>query len=165
MTGTSAIMASIFASGIACAAPIAALAALAAAQPGTAEMAGPRDVASLLVTITGLKSTKGVVKLAICPAGSDFPDCKERAVRTASLKIAGGAAHGRFSDLPAGIYAISVFHDANANGRLDTFLGIPREGYGFSRNPPFHARAPRFSETEMTVNGATETTIAMRYLL
>ena len=158
-------MASIFASGIACAAPIAALAALAVAQPGAAEIAEHRNLASLQVTITGLKNTKGVVKLAICPAGSDFPDCKERAVRAASLTIAGGLAHARFSDLPPGTYAIGVFHDANANGRLDTFLGIPREGFGFSRNPPFHPRAPRFSEAELEVTGAAETTIVMRYLL
>ncbi len=38
-------------------------------------------------------------------------------------------------DLPVGKYAVSIFHDVNSNGELDTgFLGIPKEPYGFSNN-------------------------------
>ena len=71
-----------------------------------------------------------------------------------------------FSNVPAGTYAVAAFHAAEGETQISYGLfGKPDQGYGFSRNPPFHARAPRFSETEMTVNGATETTIAMRYLL
>ena len=36
-------------------------------------------------------------------------------------------------DLPAGTYAISIFHDLNGNLDIDTnFIGIPKEPYGFS---------------------------------
>jgi len=38
-----------------------------------------------------------------------------------------------------GKYAVSVFHDENSNGKLDTnFLGIPREGVGASNNAKGH---------------------------
>ena len=38
-------------------------------------------------------------------------------------------------ELPIGKYAISAFHDANGNKKLDTnWVGIPTEKYGFSNN-------------------------------
>ena len=40
-----------------------------------------------------------------------------------------------FKDLPAGKYAIKVFHDEDDDDELDTnFIGIPSEDYGFSNN-------------------------------
>lgn len=40
-----------------------------------------------------------------------------------------------FSDIPMGEYAISIYHDENDNGDLDTYvMGIPSEDYGFSNN-------------------------------
>ncbi len=115
--------------------------------------------------MTGLRHDRGLVRLAICPADSAFPDCKEKAIRKASLAIVGGVAKVHFAGIPAGHYAIALFHDANSNGKLDTLMGIPREGYGFSRNPPFRPRAPRFAETEIAVEGRATTVIAMRYIL
>lgn len=40
-----------------------------------------------------------------------------------------------FSDIPKGEYSISIYHDENDNGDLDTYvMGIPSEDYGFSNN-------------------------------
>ncbi len=130
------------------------------AQPGLAE-AGP---ASLAVSVTGIKSAKGVIRLALCPAQAGFPDCKGKVVRSAALPIVNGTAHTVLTGLAPGSYAVSVFHDANANNKLDTFVGIPKEGYGFSRNPSFKPRAPRFNEAELSVSGDMSTTIKLRYL-
>ena len=50
-------------------------------------------------------------------------------------------------DLPAGTYAIGVFHDVNGNNSLDTnFLGIPKEQYGFSTKKIIRFRKPKFDE-------------------
>ena len=122
-------------------------------------------LASLDVTITGIKTDKGVIRLALCPPQAGFPDCKSLVVRTAALTIAGGTARTRLTGLAPANYAVSVFHDANANAKLDTFAGIPKEGYGFSRNPSFKPRAPKFSEAEITVSGAASTNITLRYIL
>lgn len=139
------------AAGLALTAPLA---------PARADVGG-----SLAITISGIKSAKGVIRVALCPPDAGFPDCKNKVVRSASLNIANGQASVQFSGLAAGRYAVSVFHDANSNGKLDTFTGIPREGYGFSRNPPFRPRAPKFAEAELAVQGDTQTTIKLRYLL
>jgi uncharacterized protein (DUF2141 family) len=134
---------------------------LTAAAPAAADPA----TASLEVTVQGIKSAKGVIRLAVCPPQASFPDCKTKEVRTATLPIANGTARIVLSGLAPGSYAISVFHDANANSKLDTFMGIPKEGYGFSRNPPFKPRAPRFAEAQIDLAGQASTVINLRYLL
>jgi uncharacterized protein (DUF2141 family) len=50
-------------------------------------------------------------------------------------------------DLPPGRYAIESFQDVNGNGRMDTsWLGLPEEPFGFSRDAkPFLSR-PGFGE-------------------
>lgn len=121
--------------------------------------------ASLAVTVTGIKNSNGVVRLALCPAGAKFPDCGKQATRTETLPIEGGQARITLTGLAPGSYAVSVFHDANNNNKLDTFAGIPREGYGFSNNPAFQPRAPRFSETAIAVSGADTANISLRYIL
>ena len=120
--------------------------------------------ATVDVTVKGLRSSKGVLRLMICPPAADFPNCGTKAVRTATLPISNGEAKVRIPDLPVGTYAIGVFHDANANGKLDTMLGIPGEGYGFSRNPPFRPRAPRFDEAKITLEGEKSVDISLRYI-
>lgn len=142
--------------------PLAALIMLAGANPGLAESPA---TASLAVTVTGIKNGKGVIRLALCPPDAGFPDCKTKVVRTASLTISGGTASTTLTGLAPGRYAVSVFHDANSNGKLDTFAGIPKEGYGFSRNPGFKPRAPKFAEAEVQVDGASSATIKLRYIL
>lgn len=46
--------------------------------------------------------------------------------------IEGGAASFRFAELPAGRYALVVFHDENDNGQIDHGLFGPSEPLGFS---------------------------------
>lgn len=65
------------------------------------------------------------------------------------------AAGGRLSvvlkGLPDGPLAISLFQDANANGRLDmNALGIPVEPYGFSNNAAGRFGPPRFEQAVLT---------------
>jgi uncharacterized protein (DUF2141 family) len=72
-----------------------------------------------------------------------------------------GAAGGRFSvalkGLPDGPLALSLFQDANANGRLDmNAMGIPTEPYGFSNNASSGFGPPKFEQAVLTpASGAT----------
>ena len=72
----------------------------------------------------------------------------------------------RFTDLPSGTYALALIHDENGNGRLDTMFGIPREGFGFSRNPVIRFGAPSFRSAEVAVTTApVDESIKIKYLL
>jgi len=49
-------------------------------------------------------------------------------------------------DVPAGTFAVMVFHDRNGDGKLArNFLGIPSEPYGFSGTPTKYG-PPNFDE-------------------
>jgi len=49
--------------------------------------------------------------------------------------------------LPKGKYAVQLFHDENGNGKMDfNFLGIPKEGYGFSNDARGFMSAPAFEK-------------------
>ena len=51
-----------------------------------------------------------------------------------------------FKDLPPGRYAIESFQDVNANGKMDTsWIGLPLEPYGFSRDARAILSKPGFS--------------------
>jgi uncharacterized protein (DUF2141 family) len=145
---------------------VAVLAILGAASPDVpfAQAAAPAP-ASLEVTVSGGDNDKGTMRFAVCPVGSGFPDCGAKAVRTATVAVRNGQARAQFVGLAPGSYAVSAFHDANNNGRLDTFLGIPREGFGFSRNPKLRMRAPTFGEAQLLLSGESVTTISLRYIL
>ncbi len=116
------------------------------------------------VTIRGLRNDHGVVRLVLCPAASGFPDCKHAGMPQIAA-ITNRQATASFRNLAAGEYAIAAYHDENNNGQLDTFLGIPREGIGFSRNPSLRPRAPHFSECNFSLSGTFSTIIQIKYLL
>ena len=66
--------------------------------------------------------------------------------------------------LAPGNYAISLVHDENANGRLDKAILIPREGFGFSRNPKITFGPPKFSAVEVAVGqGDVKVPVKMKY--
>ena len=69
-----------------------------------------------------------------------------------------------FGDIPAGRYALKVYHDANGNDRLDKGLfGIPKERYGFSNNPKVRGGMPPFERSAFEVGSAPEAqTIRLR---
>jgi len=65
------------------------------------------------------------------------------------------AASGKFTvvlkDMPDGPLAISLFQDANANGRLDmNAMGIPVEPFGFSNNAAGNFGPPKFEQAVVT---------------
>lgn len=72
----------------------------------------------------------------------------------------------QFDGLSPGSYAISIVHDENANGRMDAFLGIPREGFGFSGNAAPRLGPPSFREAPIELkSGPARHDVRMRYLL
>lgn len=96
--------------------------------------------------IDGLHSDRGQVLCALFSSAADFPKKPDKALAHDKSTILNGHATCQFQSIPSGTYAVSVFHDENSNGKLDTnFLGIPREGVGASNNAKGHLGPPRFS--------------------
>lgn len=138
------------------------IAALALAVP---LLSGNSPTATIEVDLTALRSIKGAIHACMTRNPAHFPNCKDDP-RSLKRSVPADARRLTFADVPAGRYALSVFHDENANQKLDTVVGIPREGFGFSRNPVIRFRPPRFDKVSIELPpGFTRTSVRMQYLL
>ena len=122
---------------------------------------GSQPAASTLtVDIVSARSASGKPRVALFHDAAGFPEASSNAVRRQEVDIDAStlSAHAVFPNVPPGIYAVSVVHDENMNGKLDkNFLRIPSEGYGTSNNPGKKLRAPRFDEAEFVSKAADQT--------
>ncbi|WP_293990516.1 DUF2141 domain-containing protein [Sphingomonas sp.] len=114
--------------------------------------------------MTGLRSDKGMIRVCLTTDPANFPGCVDdrhaitRSVPATQRDI-------RFAGIAPGTYTASLIHDENSNAKLDTFAGIPREGFGFSRNPRIGFGPPRFSAAEFAVGAVAQTQqVTMRYM-
>lgn len=128
---------------------------LLAAISGTAAAAdNAAQNGRIRVSIANLRSSDGIVGIALFNTGSGFPDKPERAVMGRSVS-AGSKCEVVFDKVPYGTYAVSVLHDENGNRKMDkTFIGIPREGFGTSNNPKIRRGAPSFGESRFSLAGS-----------
>lgn len=127
---------------------------------------GAASPARLEVGVQGLRSAKGLIRLCLTTDPARYPDCTgDPAARTLTVPARRAALIG-FANLPSGDYAIALIHDENGNGRLDTLAGIPREGVGFSRNPPLMFGAPRFAAAKFALaTGDSVQQVRVKYIL
>ena len=112
--------------------------------------------------VEGFENVDGAAGIAVWNQAQGFPENVEHAVATTYATIRDGVAIARFDQLEPGTYAITVYHDRNANRRFDkNWLGMPKEDWGVSNNVRPRLRAPRFNEAMMTV-GTGETLVEIR---
>ncbi|MDY7031741.1 MAG: DUF2141 domain-containing protein [Thermodesulfobacteriota bacterium] len=101
----------------------------------------------LIVEIREFKNTKGLARVVLFNQSKGFPSEYQYGIRSKSIKLDTTLIYVVFDSLDYGKYALSVLHDENKNGKMDTnFIGIPKEGYGVSNNINPKMRAPRFDE-------------------
>ncbi|GMV42533.1 MAG: hypothetical protein AMXMBFR64_42490 [Myxococcales bacterium] len=94
----------------------------------------PRD---LVVNMDGFPSADGVVYVALFQSADGFPGDQTKALAGQKTRVSPKKLRARvtFRALPPGTYAVSVLHDADGDGALDTnVLGIPTEAVGASNN-------------------------------
>ena len=115
--------------------------------------------ASLTIRVIGARNAKGAIRAAVFRDAKGFPNDTSDAVQTQAAAIDPQtlSANIVFTNLPEGIYAVSVFHDENMNQKLDkNFMGIPKEGYGASNNPKKKMGPPSFQETKFQLSGTLQ---------
>ncbi|AAM72450.1 MAG TPA: DUF2141 domain-containing protein [Chlorobaculum sp.] len=117
------------------------------------------------VLIDNVRSTDGIVDVALFSTKKGFPDKSALAIEGRSIP-AEKCCKVIFENVPYGAYAISVLHDENGNGKMDKGLfGIPKEGFGTSNNPEIKMGPPSFSDSRFDLKSKEITLhIDMKYL-
>ena len=113
----------------------------------------------LTVEVLGARSDKGTVDGALyADAASWLKNSLQGERQPANAKTV-----LVYRNLQPGTYALSLFHDENGNGKLDSNVaGIPTERYGFSRYARGHMAAPSFADAAVELHGDTTITIHLR---
>jgi uncharacterized protein (DUF2141 family) len=158
------------------------------ALPGMAFEA-KAQTSDLTIEVSGLRNYRGQAVLMLWPDSSEaskFPDAAkvqyrdERAgnqpcdfpnaalCRRVIESLQNLTVPYTFTSLPAGDYAVFVFHDENNNGQLDTGLfKRPLEARGYSGVLPEDVSSIgskiKFDQARFTLNGAKTITIGLSY--
>jgi uncharacterized protein (DUF2141 family) len=128
-----------------------------------AGLATPAQADDVTIALQGVKKATGSIVLCLWSKEEGFPDCESgKAVKR--IVVPANATSARFDNVPAGTYAISAFHDANGNGKLDSnFLGLPLEAVGMSNNPKLNG-PPRFKPARFKLAGSSKISIRFQSL-
>jgi uncharacterized protein (DUF2141 family) len=111
----------------------------------------------LNVEISKLRSNKGNILLQLT-------DSIGKLVSKKSEKISDNKCTLQFNELSTGKYALRYFHDENANDSLDTnWMGIPKEGYGFSNNAIGMFGPPSYNERLFDVRSDMKISLKPKY--
>lgn len=129
------------------------------------ECTGPKSDIRLYVNVTNINAAKGLIAVTL------YPDIRSRFLaKRGSLYVGRVPAQAPTTRVciyvpKAGTYAIAVYHDADSSRKFNrTGVGLPKEGFGFSNNPPVFLGMPAFSRVRIGVRrDSTETTVKLRY--
>jgi uncharacterized protein (DUF2141 family) len=121
---------------------------------------------SLDVAITGKRSAKGNMLVCLTANPKAFPDCSKDPKALNAKVSAGSDTTVHFDSVAPGSYAISMIHDENGNGKMDMRVFLPKEGFGFSRNPAITFGPPKFGAASFKVTaGANSQSVKIKYML
>jgi uncharacterized protein (DUF2141 family) len=143
------------------------------ARESTADSAAAKGVVAVVPTgsikasFTKVRNGDGQLAVALFSSREGFPVKIARAMAKKLVPANDPKCEVVFENVPYGSYAVSVFHDQNNNGKLDTvfLIGIPKEGVGCSNNPKSRFGPPSFADSKFTLDSReVELTIELKYL-
>ena len=118
------------------------------------------------LAISGMRSEKGDVLICLSSNPKYFPDCRKDDNARKLQVSAATAGNISINGVQPGTYAVALIHDENENGKMDLRLFLPREGFGFSRNPKIGMGPPKFKSAQFTI-GTEDVSydVKMKYIL
>ena len=120
---------------------------------------GAVQAGELHVEVKGLTEIKGDLLVAVFNQKGQW--LKQASVNR-KLGVTQSVLSVQFDNLPEGEYAVSVFHDLNSNGKLDSnAVGMPTEPYGFSNNAASNFGPPSFDAAKIKLD-QSKTAISIR---
>ena len=102
---------------------------------------------NLTVQIIGIQNSSGDVKIGLFNSEESF-NGKEKKFKGITVKAENNKIIWSLGSIPFGYYAVKAFHDEDQDDEVDTKLGIPSEGFGFSNNPSILLGAPSYDKAK-----------------
>jgi len=123
---------------------------------------------TIIVKYLNVRNEKGNMMISLYDAPDQFPYKPKWKYMISKTKLKEQGNRFRIDQIESGKYALATFDDENCDTVMQkNFLGIPKEGYGFSNNiKPSIKGAPTFEECTFFVGeGAVKTIeIEIQYL-
>ena len=114
------------------------------------------------VVVKDLKDASGMVRVGLFADEKSF---LKKPIEGKLVKALQGEVTAVFENVPSGTYALSIIHDSNENGELDSnFFGMPKEGFGFSNDVMGTFGPPSFQKASFTISTSMVLTVHTRYL-
>jgi len=126
------------------------------------------DAQNVEVTITGIRNTEGQMGIGVFRDSESFN--KEQAyleLQFVKKDISSGEMKVRFT-LPPGTYGIAMVDDENSDDAMEyNFLGVPKEGFGFSDYYHTGLKKPKFESFKFALEKGQDKSIniRVRYIL
>ena len=115
------------------------------------------------VTITGIRHTEGQMVIGVFKDNESFR--KEQSYRELQIREnrhRNGEMKVQFT-LPPGTYGIALVDDENSDGVMEyNFLGMPKEGFGFSDYYDTGLKRPKFDSFKFTLDKGQKKSIKIR---
>jgi uncharacterized protein (DUF2141 family) len=137
------------------------------AQEGAPDVPTMVATGSIKAHFSKLHNTNGQLVVMLFSSREGFPVKSARAYLKKTVPANDPKCEVVFENIPYGTYAVSVFHDENSNGKLDTvfLIGMPKEGVGSSNNPKSRMGPPSFADAKFTLNSSeVDLNIDLKYL-
>jgi uncharacterized protein (DUF2141 family) len=107
----------------------------------------------LPVTISGLRSDMGLIRLGLYDHPEQFPNDPLRSFTFEKTSLVNGVIKVVLKGLVPGEYAITLLDDEDENNQMNyKLLRIPREGYGFSNNIKPGLKCPPYKKCTFWVD-------------
>lgn len=109
---------------------------------------------SMQISVVGVRESRGTITVDV--HDDDPAKFLKSGGKLARLRVPAVKGETKFCvTVPkSGTYALAVYHDRNANTKLDkNFIGLPSEPFGLSNNPPLRLAMPKHRDSAFEVNG------------
>jgi len=115
----------------------------------------------IVVKVTGIENDKGLIQIGLYNSEASFP-VYEKVYKGVFPKANKSGVSYTFTNIPAGTYAVAVYHDENSDKELNKNLfGAPKENYGFSNNKFGTFGPPDFKEVSFKVEAGKKVALSI----
>jgi uncharacterized protein (DUF2141 family) len=120
---------------------------------------------TIIIELSNIRNQNGLIKVALFDDKDAYPTKPENAILRKHYEINSKQLLVHIDNINYGTYAISILHDENRNGKMDSnWLGIPKEGTGASNNAKGFFGPPKFKDASFELKEKeTKLKIEMRY--